>query len=58
LLCGHGFFDMQAYDEYLSGKLQPYEYPAEKVAESMEKLAKLYPWLEEANKKYISCEPL
>jgi tryptophan synthase beta chain len=58
LLCGHGFFDMQAYDEYLNGKLKPYEYPTQKVAESMEKLAKLYPWLEEANKKYISCEPL
>jgi tryptophan synthase beta chain len=58
LLCGHGFFDMQAYDEYFSGKLLPYEYPTEKVAESMEKLRKLYPWLEDVNKKYISCEPL
>jgi len=58
LLCGHGFFDMQAYDEYFNGKLQPYEYPAGKVAESMTKLAKLYPWLENVNKKYISCEPL
>jgi tryptophan synthase beta chain len=58
LLCGHGFFDMQAYDEYFNGRLQPYEYPAEKVAKSMEKLRKLYPWLEDANKKYISCEPL
>jgi tryptophan synthase beta chain len=58
LLCGHGFFDMQAYDEYFNGRLQPYEYPAEKVAESMDKLAKLYPWLEDVNKKFISCEPL
>jgi tryptophan synthase beta chain len=58
LLCGHGLFDMQAFDEYFSGRLQPYEYPTQKVAESMEKLAKLYPWLEEVNKKYISCEPL
>jgi tryptophan synthase beta chain len=58
LLCGHGYFDMQAYDDYLSGRLQPYEYPAEKVAESMAKLAKLYPWLENVNKKYISCEPI
>jgi tryptophan synthase beta chain len=58
LLCGHGFFDMQAYDEYFNGKLQPYEYPTQKVAESMKKLAKLYPWLEDVNKKYISCEPL
>jgi tryptophan synthase beta chain len=58
LLCGHGFFDMKAYDEYFNGRLLPYEYPTEKVAKSMEKLRKLYPWLEDVNKKYISCEPL
>ena len=58
LLCGHGLFDMQAFDEYFNGRLKPYEYPEQKVAESMAKLSKLYPWLEEANKKYISCEPL
>ena len=45
LLCGHGHFDMQAYDDYLSGKLQPYEYPKEKVDKSMQKLKQLYPWL-------------
>ena len=57
LLCGHGHFDMAAYDEYLSGRLQPYEYPAEKVAESMEKLSKLYPWLADVNKKFLgTCE--
>ncbi|MCL4429511.1 MAG: TrpB-like pyridoxal phosphate-dependent enzyme [Chloroflexi bacterium] len=56
VLCGHGFFDMSAYDEYFSGRLQPYEYPTEKVAESMDKLHKLYPWLKEVNKKYIGCE--
>jgi tryptophan synthase beta chain len=56
VLCGHGYFDMAAYDEYFSGKLQPYEYPTEKVAESMDKLHKLYPWLNEVNKKYIPCE--
>lgn len=53
LLCGHGFFDMQAYDDYFNGKLLPYEYPTAKVAESMQKLRKLYPWLDEVNKKYI-----
>jgi tryptophan synthase beta chain len=58
VLCGHGYFDMQAYDEYFSGKLLPYEYPTEKVAESMTKLHKLYPWLDNVNKKYISCEPV
>ncbi|MDI6847024.1 MAG: TrpB-like pyridoxal phosphate-dependent enzyme [Candidatus Bathyarchaeia archaeon] len=46
LLCGHGHFDMQAYDDYNSGKLPPYEYPKEKVDESMRRLKELYPWLE------------
>ncbi|MEM2110694.1 MAG: TrpB-like pyridoxal phosphate-dependent enzyme [Candidatus Bathyarchaeia archaeon] len=50
LLCGHGYFDMQSYADYLSGKLQPYEYPKEKVDESMQKLKKLYPWLDELKK--------
>lgn len=59
LLCGHGYFDMAAYDEYFSGRLQPYEYPTEKVAESMEKLSKLYPWLADVNKKFLgTCETL
>ncbi len=59
VLCGHGYFDMSAYDEYFSGKLQPYEYPTEKVAESMEKLSKLYPWLADVNKKFLgTCETL
>ncbi|MCW4010900.1 MAG: TrpB-like pyridoxal phosphate-dependent enzyme [Candidatus Bathyarchaeota archaeon] len=58
LLCGHGHFDMQAYEDYHMGKLQPYEYPTEKVAESMDKLHTLYPWLDKVNKQYISCEPL
>ncbi len=53
LLCGHGYFDMKAYDDYLSGKLLPYEYPAEKVEESMRKLRKLYPWIDEVKKKFI-----
>jgi tryptophan synthase beta chain len=50
LLCVHGYFDMQAYEDYLSGKLQPYEYPQEKVAEAMQRLKKLYPWLDEVKK--------
>jgi len=53
LLCGHGYFDMQAYDDYFSGKLPPYEYPTEKVEEAMRKLRKLYPWLDEVKKKFI-----
>jgi len=45
LLCGHGHFDMQAYDDYLRGTLLPCEYPVEKVEEAMRKLKQLYPWL-------------
>jgi len=52
-LCGHGHFDMQAYADFLSGKLEPYEYPAEKVEEAMQRLRKLYPWLDEVKNKYI-----
>jgi len=46
LLCGHGHFDMQAFDDYLQGKLPPYEYPKEEVQKAMKKLRELYPWLE------------
>lgn len=45
LLCGHGHFDMQAFDDYNNGKILPYEYPKEKVNEAMKKLKALYPWL-------------
>lgn len=34
-LCGHGHFDMAAYDAYHTGKLQDYEYPAAAVNEAM-----------------------
>jgi len=46
LLCGHGHFDMQAFDDYLQGKLPPYTYPDEEVRKAMKKLKDLYPWLE------------
>jgi tryptophan synthase beta chain len=46
LLCGHGYFDMQAYDDYNHGKLLPYEYPQEKVQKAVAKIKELYPWLE------------
>ena len=58
VLCGHGYFDMAAYDEYFSGNLKPTSTQLEKVDESMKKLHKLYPWLDEVNKKFISCETL
>jgi tryptophan synthase beta chain len=34
-LCGHGYLDLSAYEAYMAGKLQDYEYPAEKVAEAL-----------------------
>jgi tryptophan synthase beta chain len=37
-LSGHGFLDLQAYDDYLAGKLVDDEYPAEKVREAMQSL--------------------
>jgi tryptophan synthase beta chain len=30
-LCGHGHFDLSAYERYLDGSLEDYEYPKEKV---------------------------
>ena len=35
---GHGYFDMSAYDQYLSNKLSDYEYPEEKVREALSSL--------------------
>jgi len=40
-LSGHGHFDLSAYDEFLSGKLQDYDYPAEKVKEALTHLPKV-----------------
>jgi tryptophan synthase beta chain len=38
---GHGHFDLGAFDEYLSGKLEDYEYPEEKVKEALTHLPKV-----------------
>ncbi len=35
---GHGHFDLSAYDAYLGGKLEDYEYPDEKIKESLKNL--------------------
>jgi tryptophan synthase beta chain len=40
-LSGHGQLDMGAYDAYLTGKLEDYEYPAEKIRESLAHLPKV-----------------
>jgi tryptophan synthase beta chain len=37
-LSGHGHFDMSAYQEYLSGNMVDYEYPAERIAAAMERV--------------------
>ncbi len=40
-LSGHGHFDLGAYESYLSGKLEDYEYPEEKVKEALAQLPKV-----------------
>ncbi|MEA2621877.1 MAG: tryptophan synthase beta chain [Chloroflexota bacterium] len=35
-LCGHGHFDLTAYERYLSGELEDYELPASRLAEALE----------------------
>ena len=37
-LSGHGFLDLAAYDSYLAGRLEDYEYPAEAVREALKSL--------------------
>ena len=40
-LCGHGHFDLSAYERHLAGTLEDYEYPAEKVAAALDALKAL-----------------
>ena len=37
-MCGHGHFDMAAYDAYFAGELEDFEYPEEAVREAMERV--------------------
>ncbi|MCJ7521070.1 MAG: TrpB-like pyridoxal phosphate-dependent enzyme [Dehalococcoidia bacterium] len=37
-LSGHGHFDLGSYEKYLSGELEDYEYPKEKVEEALKHL--------------------
>lgn len=37
-LCGHGHFDLAAYESYMSGKLVDYDYPEAAIQESLAKL--------------------
>jgi len=40
-LSGHGHFDLSAYEAFLTGKLQDYEYPSAKVEEALRHLPKV-----------------
>jgi len=40
-LCGHGHFDMSAYDAYLGGELSDYEYPQEAIDKAMASLPQI-----------------
>ncbi len=40
-LSGHGYLDLMAYADYMAGKLVDYEYPEEKIKESLAKLPKI-----------------
>jgi tryptophan synthase beta chain len=42
-LSGHGHFDLGAYEAFLAGTLQDYEYPSEKVAEALRRVPKVEP---------------
>lgn len=37
-LSGHGYLDLQAYADYLEGKLVDYEYPEDKIKEALSRL--------------------
>jgi tryptophan synthase beta chain len=43
-LCGHGHFDMSAYDAYFAGELVDHEYPSERVAEAMARVPVVAGW--------------
>jgi tryptophan synthase beta chain len=40
-LSGHGQLDMSAYDDFLSGHLEDFEYPEERIRESLARLPKV-----------------
>jgi tryptophan synthase beta chain len=46
-LCGHGYFDLQAYLDYFEGRLQPFEYPEEEIRKSLERLKSELPWIDQ-----------
>ncbi|MEN2974152.1 MAG: TrpB-like pyridoxal phosphate-dependent enzyme [Candidatus Caldarchaeales archaeon] len=46
-LCGHGYFDLKAYEEYFNGNLKPYHYPEEMIEKSIQKLINELPWIKD-----------
>ena len=42
-VCGHGHFDLRAYEAYLGGTLVDYDYPEDKVAAAMERVPVVAP---------------
>ncbi|MEM0445222.1 MAG: TrpB-like pyridoxal phosphate-dependent enzyme [Nitrososphaerota archaeon] len=46
-LCGHGHFDLQAYQEFFEGRLQPWEYPEDAIRKSINRLLEEYPWIKD-----------
>src|SRR4029077_4946087 len=42
-LCGHGHFDLSAYERYLDGSLEDYEYPIERVEAALAGLPTIWP---------------
>lgn len=40
-LCGHGYFDMQAYDDYLTGKIVDHEVTREEIESSLKEIVPL-----------------
>jgi tryptophan synthase beta chain len=40
-LCGHGHFDLAAYERYLNGTLEDFEYPAERVEAALKSLPRV-----------------
>jgi len=47
LMCGHGHFDMKAYEDYLAGRLQVYEHPKDEIVKAIGRLKTLYPWIDQ-----------
>jgi tryptophan synthase beta chain len=39
--CGHGHFDLSAYERYMTGKLEDFEYPLEKVKAALADLPRV-----------------